>query len=84
MTKDSILQILDINKELIKNTFNIDDNGVNKIITFLKEDRKDFKTVIDSIFLSKLSDREKIVLSYLIGYDNGIRQKRLNDNKRKL
>jgi hypothetical protein len=84
MTKDSILQTLDINKELIKNTFNIDDNGVNNIITFLKENHKDFKDVIDSIFLSNMNDREKMVLYYLIGYDNGIRQKRLNDNKRKL
>jgi len=81
MTKDSILQILDINKETIKNAFSIDDNGVNNIRTFLHDTHKDFQDVVDSIFISDMSNREKMVLYYLIGYDNGIRQKRLNDNK---
>lgn len=84
MTKDSILQILDVNKEIIKNTFSVDNSGIDNIRAFLNETHKDFRDVIDSIFLSDMDDREKMVLYYLIGYDNGIRQKRLNDNKRKL
>lgn len=81
MTKDSILNILNINKELIKKTFNIDDNEANNIRTFLSETHKDFQDVIDSIFISNMNIREKMVLSYLIGYDNGKRQKRINDTK---
>lgn len=73
MTKDSILQILNINKELIKDTFGIDNNGIDNIRTFLSKEHKDFKDVIDNIFLSDMSVSEKMVMYYLIGYDNGIR-----------
>jgi len=83
MTKDSILQILDINKEIIKSAFSIDDNGVNNIRIFLSKAHEDFQDVVDSIFISDMNNREKMVLSYLIGYDNGKRQKIFNDNKRK-
>lgn len=77
MTKDSILLILKINKELIKNIFSIDESGINKIRTFLNEEHKDFKDVVDSIFISDMNIREKMVMYYLIGYDNGIRAKRI-------
>lgn len=83
MTKDSILQVLDINKEIIKSAFNIDDSGVNSIRKFLNDTHKDFQDVVNSIFISDMGNREKMVLSYLIGYDNGIRQKMINGNKRK-
>jgi len=77
MTKESILQILNINKVLIKNTFNIDDSGIDKIRMFFKKEHKDFKDVIDSILLSDMNIGEKMVMYYLIGYDNGRRAKRL-------
>lgn len=74
MTKESILQILNINKELIKNIFSIDDSGIDKIRTFLEKERKDFKDVVDSIFNSDMNNREKMFIYYLIGYDNGKRK----------
>ena len=77
MTKDSMLQILDINKEIIKNTFSIDDSGIDNIVNFLSKERKNFKEVIDDIFLSDMNIREKMFMYYLIGYDNGKRTKRL-------
>lgn len=73
MLKDNILQILDINKEIIKDAFSIDENGIDKIKEFLKKDHENFKQIVDDIFLSDMGNREKMVAHYMIGYINGAR-----------
>jgi hypothetical protein len=73
MIKEKILQILDLNKERIENTFDIDDNGIDDIRKFLDKDYNNFKDIVDSIFLSNMGNREKMVMHYLIGYANGRR-----------
>lgn len=71
MLKNHIIDLLDINKERIKKSFKIDDNEINNIKTFLKENHKDFRAVIDDLSVSNLSDRGKMVTCSLIGYANG-------------
>jgi hypothetical protein len=73
MIKEKILQILDLNKERIENTFDIDYNGIDDIRKFLDKDYNNFKDIVDSIFLSNMGNREKMVMHYLIGYANGRR-----------
>lgn len=73
--KDKILQILNINKGLIKNTFNIDNSGIENIRKFLNKNYKDFKDIVDNIYISDMENREKMVLFYMIGYVNGNRVK---------
>ena len=75
MMKDKILQILNINKGLIKNTFNIDNSGIENIRKFLNKNYKDFKDIVDNIYISDMENREKMVLFYMIGYVNGNRVK---------
>lgn len=72
MLKDSIIQILNDNRDRIKNSFSIDDNEINNINEFLNKGRDSFKIVIDDISTSNLSDRGKMTLCCLIGYINGI------------
>lgn len=75
MLKDNILQILDVNKEIIKDAFSVDENGIRNIRDILKKDRENFKQIVDDIFLSDIGNREKMVAYYLIGYVNGARTK---------
>ena len=75
MLKDNILKILEDNVGLIKKAFDVDDDGVNKIRKLLSKERKNFKNVVDDIFLSDIGDREKMVTCYLIGYANGARER---------
>lgn len=75
MMKDQILQILNLNKELIKNTFNIDNHGIDDIRKFFNKNYNDFKDIVDNIFISDIGNREKMVLIYMIGYVNGNRVK---------
>jgi hypothetical protein len=77
MLKDNILQILDINKEIIKNVFSIDDDGINNIRDILKKDHENFKQIVDDIFLSDAGIREKMVMCYMMGYVNGERKEKL-------
>jgi hypothetical protein len=79
MLKDNILQILDVNKELIKNVFDIDDNGIENIRELLKEDHENFKQIVDNIFLSDIGIREKMVAYYMIGYVNGARTRKMKN-----
>ena len=73
--KEKILQILKLNKELIKSTFDIEDSGIDNIREFLRKERKDFKDVLNKIYISDMGNREKVVIYYLIGYVNGMRSK---------
>jgi len=77
MLKDNILQILDINKEIIKNAFSIDDDGIDNIRDVLKKDHENFKQIVDDIFLSDTGIREKMVMCYMMGYVNGERKEKL-------
>lgn len=79
MLKDIILQILDMNKELIKDAFSIDDNGIGRIRELLNKDREGFKQVVNDIFLSDIGNREKMVAYYLIGYVNGTRTRNMKN-----
>lgn len=72
MLKDSIIQILNDNRDRIKNSFGIDDNDINNINEFLNIGHDSFKIVIDDISTSNLSDRGKMTLCCIIGYTNGI------------
>jgi len=82
MLKDSTLKILEDNNGLIKQAFDIDDNGISKIRNLLSKDRKNFKNVVDDIFLSDIGDREKTVAYYLIGYANGVRERNARKSKK--
>ena len=84
MLKDNILKILDLNKELIKDMFSIDENGIDSIRELLNKDRESFKHVVDDIFLSDIGNREKMVAYYLIGYSNGARTRNMTNKSRKL
>lgn len=77
MLKDNMLQILDLNKEIIKNAFDVDEDGIVGIRKLLEKDRENFKQVVNEIFLSDASNREKMVAYYLIGYVNGARTKKM-------
>lgn len=79
MLKDTMLQILDINKELIKDMFSIDENGINRIREILNKDRESFKHIVDDIFLSDIGNREKMVAYYMIGYVNGARTRKMKN-----
>ena len=76
MLKDKILKILEDNSIVIKKTYDVDDEGINKIRDLLDKKRKDFKQVVDDISISDIGDREKIVAYYLIGYANGTRERK--------
>lgn len=71
MLKDDIIQILDNNKERIKNSFGIDSEEINKIKEFLNKDHKGFRAIIDDMSTSNLNDRGKMTLCCIIGYVNG-------------
>lgn len=71
MLKDKILEILDLNREHIKDTFDIDDDEVNSIRELLSKDRGSFKQVVNDISLSDIGNREKMVACFIIGYVNG-------------
>lgn len=75
MIKHKILEILELNKELIKNTFGIDEIGIDKLKNFLSKDYDDFKDIVHHLFVSEMGNREKMTLFYLIGYANGKRVK---------
>jgi hypothetical protein len=77
MLKDKILQILEINKEIIKDTFGINDGGADKIRDILKKDHENFKQIVDHVSVSDLEIREKMVMCYLLGYVNGERKEKL-------
>jgi len=81
MLKEKILQILNLNKEQIKDVFSVDDDGIDKIKMFLKKDCSSFKEILDDIFLSDMGNREKMLFSYLIGYANGMRKVQNEINK---
>lgn len=72
MLKDNMIQILDDNRDRIKNFFNIDDNEINNIKEFLNVKRDDFKIVVEDMSKSNLSDRGKMALCCVVGYINGI------------
>lgn len=55
--------------------FSIDENGVTNINEFFNKDLKDFKDVVDGIFLSDMGNREKMVAYYMLGYANGSRKR---------
>ncbi len=82
MLKDYILQILNINKEIIKDSFNIAENGIDNIRNILKNDHENFKQIMEDIFSSEMGIREKKVISYLIGYVNGERKEKMEEKKR--
>ena len=82
MLKDNILKILEDNSGLIKTSFDVDDDGINKIRNLLSKDRKNFKNVVDDIFLSDIGDREKAVAYYLIGYSNGVMERNARKSKK--
>ena len=71
MVKENIIQLLDNNKEGIKNSFNIDEEEVKRIREFLNTGHKGFRKVIDDMSASNLNDRGKMALCCLIGYVNG-------------
>lgn len=75
MLRDNILQILDINKEIIKDTFSIDENEIDKIKEFFTKDHENFKQIVDEICLSDMEIREKMVVCYMLGYGNGSRKR---------
>ena len=75
MLKNKILEILDLNREHIKNMFDIDDDGVDSIRELLNKDRESFKHVINDISSSNIGNREKIVAYFIIGYANGSRKR---------
>ena len=76
MLRDNIFQILNVNKELIKKTFDIDDNGIDNIRNLLNKDHENFKQIVEDIFLSDMESREKMVACYMIGYVNGARTRK--------
>jgi hypothetical protein len=78
MLKDDILKILDINKELIKKMFSLDDDGIENIRKLFKKG-ENFKQVVDDIFLSDAGNREKMVAYYMIGYVNGERKGKMKN-----
>lgn len=77
MLKDNILQILEINKEIIKDAFSIDENGLDNIRLIFNEEYENFKQIVDKVFISDLGTREKMVICYVMGYVNGERKERL-------
>jgi hypothetical protein len=83
MLKDRIIEILNINAELIKDIFSIDDNGIDAIRKVFNKGHTDFRNVTDSIFFSDMSDREKMVAHYMIGYANGERAQKMRNDGRK-
>lgn len=82
MLKDNIVQILDDNRDRIKNSFSIDDNEINNIKEFLNKEHDSFKTLIGDMSKSNLSDRGKMTLCCLIGYVNGIIKTKLFENRK--
>lgn len=85
MMKDNIIQILNDNRNGIKNSFGIDDNEINNIKEFLNKEHNSFKIIIDDMSTSNLSDRGKMALCCLIGYVNGIiKTKPFEDRKIKI
>lgn len=83
MLKDRIIEILNINAELIKDIFSIDDNGIDVIRKVFDKGHTDFRNVIDGVFFSDIGDREKMVVHYLVGYVNGERAQRMRHGGRK-
>jgi hypothetical protein len=84
MLKDRIIEILNLNAELIKDMFSVDDDGICAIRKVFDKGHTDFRNVTDSIFLSDIGDREKMVAHYLIGYVNGERAQKMRSGDRKL
>ncbi len=78
--KDKILQILTFNKELIENTFDIDDEGIDNIKKFVHNDYENFKEIVDKIFMNDMKNKEKMILFYLIGYANGRRVRKIDSH----
>jgi hypothetical protein len=83
MFKDRIIEILNINAELIKDMFSVDDNGIDAIRKVFDKGHTDFRSVTDSIFFSDMGGREKMVAHYVIGYANGERAQKMRDIDRK-
>lgn len=82
MLKDNIIQILNDNRDSIKNSFSIDDNEINNIQEFLNKEHNSFKIVVDDMSTSNLSDRGKMTLCCLIGYINGTSKTKLFENRK--
>ena len=82
MLKDSIIKILNDNRDGIKNSFSIDDNEINNIKEFLNKEHNSFKIVIDDMSASNLSDRGKMTICCLIGYINGTSRTQLFENRK--
>ncbi len=82
MLKDSIINILNDNRDGIKNSFSIDDNDINNIKEFLNKEHNSFKIVIDDMSSSNLNDRGKMTLCCIIGYVNGVSKTQLFKNKK--
>ncbi len=82
MLKDNIVKILDNHRDGFKNSFGIDDNEINNIKEFLNKEHNSFKTVINDLSTSNLSDRGKMTLCCLIGYINGTLKTQLFENRK--
>lgn len=79
MLRNNILQTLDINKEIIKDAFSVDENEIDKIKEFFKKDHENFKQIVDDIFSSDMESREKMVICYMLGYANGSRKRKMKN-----
>ena len=82
MLKDSIIKILNDNRDGFKNSFSIDDDEIKYIKEFLNKEHNSFKIIIDNMSTSNLSDRGKMTLCCLIGYVNGISKAQLFENRK--
>lgn len=72
MTKDIILNILENHKDSIMTSFNIGEKEICNIREIVDKNYRDLSDAMNSIFVSNLNDREKMIVYYLVGYVNGI------------
>lgn len=72
MTKDVILKIIDNSKDSIMESFKIGDKEINNIKEITNRGYASLIEAMESILASNISDREKMVAYYLVGYANGV------------
>ncbi len=72
MTKEVILKIIDNGKDNIMESFNIDNDSIQRIRDIVNRKYMNSIDAMDTICASNLNSREKMVTYYLIGYATGV------------
>jgi hypothetical protein len=79
------LMIVENTRFMMKDIFGINDKEVDQVIKFMEEDYEHILDAIKMAIISgKLSDRQKMLVSYIVGDSSGTRHAReLDDLARK-